>query len=44
MKLERSAQNNQVFSALDSTCQQKDRYGSRLYWYTSSKLSRSRKR
>ncbi|MEK6408953.1 MAG: hypothetical protein AABN34_18675 [Acidobacteriota bacterium] len=30
----RSAQNNHVLAALDSLCQQKDCYASRLYWYT----------
>jgi hypothetical protein len=28
------SQNNQVLSALDSLCQQKDCYASKLYWYT----------
>ncbi len=30
----RLAQSNQVLAALDSLCQQKDCYASRLYWYT----------
>ena len=29
-----SGQNNHVLSALDSICQQKDCYSSKLYWYT----------
>jgi hypothetical protein len=30
----RSAQSNQVLATLDSICQQKDCFASRLYWYT----------
>lgn len=36
-----SAQNNQVLLALDSICQQKDCYASRLYWYTDFEQAKS---
>lgn len=35
------AADNQVLSALDSICQQKDCYASRLYWYTDLELAKS---
>lgn len=34
-------QSNQVLSALDSICQQKDCYASRLYWYTDLEQAKS---
>jgi hypothetical protein len=37
----RPAQDNQVLSALDSICQQKDCYASRLYWYTDLEQAKS---
>lgn len=37
----RSTQNNQVLSALDSVCQQKDCYASQLYWYTDLEQAKS---
>ena len=37
----RPAQDNQVLSALDSICQQKDCYASRLYWYTDFEQAKS---
>lgn len=37
----RSEQNNQALSALDSICQQKDCYASRLYWYTDLEHAKS---
>jgi hypothetical protein len=36
-----SAQNNQVLSALDSVCQQKDCHASQLYWYTDIEQAKS---
>jgi len=36
-----SGQSNQVFSALDSICQQKDCYASQLYWYTDIEQAKS---
>jgi hypothetical protein len=39
-----SAQSNQVLTALDSICQQKDCFASRLYWYTDFEQARLRGR
>jgi hypothetical protein len=36
-----SAQSNQVLTALDSICQQKDCFASRLYWYTDLEQAKS---
>jgi len=36
-----SSQGNQVLSALDSICRQKDCYASRLYWYTDLEQARA---
>jgi hypothetical protein len=36
-----AAKNNQVLSALDSICQQKDCYASKLYWYTDLEQAKS---
>ena len=36
-----AAADNQVLAALDSICQQKDCYASRLYWYTDLEQARS---
>lgn len=36
-----STQSNQVLSALDSLCQQKDCYASQLYWYTDIEQAKS---
>lgn len=37
----RSAQSNQVLSALDSICKQKDCFASKLYWYTDLEQAKS---
>jgi len=40
-KLGRSTKNKQVLAALDSICQQKDCYASKLYWYTNLDQARA---
>jgi hypothetical protein len=37
----RSAKDNQVLATLDSICQQKDCYASKLYWYTNLEQAKS---